>query len=350
MAIEYLTAFAKSDTPVVFMPRGSQVQVSVDTGEIYAEYWLTTEAPLERQFAVQMRSLPAIAIEAGEADMGVELGSAVRFTASNSEWRILYCNIPETPRPTVNVFQTIHWGGDFGMWLALCQAATRATDERGCMDCVCVQQRSRFRAVVATDGSILAAHSESNSAEEGVDWSDASVLIENRHLSRVIRTCESGGQVSIDIGVRRFSVHCGHRRAVFSVREGVFPKWEAYYRESLRGIVGRDKHPATATMPPRRMKVAMRQTGRIDGPVQITGHNNGLRFESRTELGETDVIIDAEWGGSFGPISVSQKYIERIATNWPHQEIYLGYSGKGQPLVLSSRDSPETMAIIMPHV
>ncbi|MEM1225983.1 MAG: hypothetical protein AAGJ40_09800 [Planctomycetota bacterium] len=349
--VGYLSTFANRHTPIMFTPvNDTQVIASVNEDGIYAEYAFEPSSALVQRFATRLDVLKQIAAVTDGGMVQYTHGSQAVFSlesmggtrSTRSDWWIPFVDYTDfAGRPEFEHEGRIDWDGSFARWLQIAKQSTLSADSQGCLDCVLIDTRivnssedasgnkkpqcKRF--IVSTDRHVMQVYQDTveDTGRKG------SVLIEGRHVPKVVATCESGSRVEIRVGLNHFSVQCGRRSAVFNRRTGIFPKWREVYKQVMRdepaGEVVVDRHYLGA---------AVRQAGVAGDAIRITTHDDGLTIASAFDDCRSAVDVEVPHYGSFGPITIRNSYLKQITSHWPADSLSIESRSSRQPIVVRS--------------
>ena len=337
--VEFAGKFASDDDPVTFSPNpNGMLSVFVKGEEGYGSIDLSIVSdPLPSRFTVSYESLPKIASEIEESwYVQVTPVSSAKFLTNGMEWWLNYredhVEIPRVKQETV-----LHWDRSFSEILSRVSVACVEDSPNGCLDSVHIEKSERASSMVATDGGLIIAHDNRwrLSEEEDVDDLEddpVSLLLRKRHVPIVNKVCEASMPVSIHIGISMVKIESGRRSATLIRKGGRFPKWRNSVRDGSKGRVygfaGVYKEDVDSAVTTAQM---------LSSTSVINTHRDGVALNSSDDHGnEVESVMNAEWGGSFGPVAINNEYLRKISVAWPEPDFKISYRGDGLPLEIGS--------------
>ena len=355
-AIDYLAAFGSGTNVVTFSPLGRLVRAAIQTDTAYGEYWLKPVRPLQERFALSLKTLIDFCGELEDDLLEYQPASNAKFVWKSRQWWLDYSPVADCAIPSFNVQQTVRWDNTLSRYLTPLDTAVGETQNSICFDCVLVDQRAQRESLVATNGQIMVAYSRRNKSKMPCP---KTLLLKATDVKPFQKLCESQSPIELKLGLTKFSARCGRRFAIFDLRDGRFPRWERWYTQGKRIVLGSTAATGSASTTKNELVKACQscvpqKSNPATNPtttISIASRGNGLRFSANDGPNRDQVMMHSQVTNYFGPIKVQSSYLKRIADSWPYQNIQLYYQNASSPIVLSSPESDANLiALIMPVV
>ena len=337
--VEFAGNFAGDDDPVTFAPNpNGMLRVLVKGDDGYGEIEVSVHSDnLQGRFTVSYECLPLIASELGDSDyIQITPVSSAKFLTNGMEWWVNFREDHVEP-PRVKQETVMHWDRSFSEILSRVSVACTDDSPNGVLDSIHIEKSERSSSMVATNGGLIVAHDNRWRLAEEDDVDDleddpVSVLVRKRHVPILRKVCESGMPVSIHIGITNIQVKSGRRSATLSRKGGRFPKWRNSVRDGSKGrvygFIGVYRDDVDSAVTTAQM---------VSSTSVIETHRDGVALNSIDDQGnEVESVMNAEWGGDFGPVAINNEYLRKISVAWPEPDFKISYRGEGLPLEIGS--------------
>ena len=383
--MRYLSGFRQSYSAVVFTPVGEMVVASVDNrtpaGELVScgEYMFTPKKPLKERFIVRMDMMESVAkvLSDSSQDLEYRKESSAAIVSQHAKWHTPYYSLDCIPdRPEVRPHTKFVWDHGFAETLKAVSHSCVSHEDASCLDCVmlfCLGaiERQKFskvkekisahvkpgkRVMVASDRKTMAIYEDEEydcfvkkaGLQDDTRQPSMRLLIDRRHISQVIATCESGSPVEIRVGVGYWAIQCGRRTAIFPLRKGMIDGGWARAYEAAKNRIAK----GTVVLSRGDLAAAHRQVAAVQGDepwVRVArGDGSAVLLSGVSDDVRTEVRMEAGLSGRISPVLLSEKYVKQIANHFPADTLSIDYLGKGQPLVVYSEERKQLVKMIQP--
>lgn len=337
--VAFAGKFASDDDPVTFSPDPSgMLRVLVNGGDCYGVIDVNVVSdPLPSRFTVSFECLPKIASEIGDSSyVQITPFSSAKFLTNGMEWWVNFREDHVEP-PRVKQETVMHWDNSFSEILSRVSVACADHSSNGVLDSVHIEQNGRSSSMVATDGGLIVAHDNRWRLSEEEDIDDleddpVSVLIRKAHVPIIQKVCEAGLKVSIHIGITSVLIKSGRRSVTLPRKGGRFPRWRNTVRDGSKGVVR-----GYAGVFCDDVYTAVDAAQMVSPTSLVETHGDGISlFSQNFSDCEVESVMNAEWGGSFGPVCLCSEYLRKVAIAWPEQDFKISYRGEDLPLEIGS--------------
>lgn len=337
--VQFASAFAGENDSITFSPCDSGLKVHVAAAEGIGSISVSVaESSLAERFTVRFGDLPKIAnelSESGSEHLEITVQSSAKFFAHGMEWWLNF-RAKHVEPPRIRQENVLHWDSTFQEILSRVYLACRDDSTNGCLDSVFVEQSDNASSMVATDGSFILAYDDLRHCySEDRDSSDddpISFLLRKRHVPMVQKVCEAGIPVHVHIGISYIKVASGRRSVTLPKKKGKFVRWRNIVRDGSKGKVY-----GFAGLYCEDVDASVNHAQIMSKTSVVTTHKNGIALSSHDNKGaEVESVLNAEWGGDFGPFAIRNEYLRKVSLAWPEPDFKLSFRGKHSPIEVGS--------------